>query len=85
MPKKPKIEAVVRLGRWAAQGKVVPLAVSTFTRWPLLPDLPTLAQAGYPISTFLIWCGLSAPAKTPRNIVDKLNEAIGSVLDLPAI
>jgi tripartite-type tricarboxylate transporter receptor subunit TctC len=85
MPKKPKIEAVVRLGRWAAQGKVVPLAVSTFTRWPLLPDLPTLAQAGYPISTFLIWCGLSAPAKTPHNIVDKLNEAIGSVLDLPAI
>ena len=69
----------------AAQGKVVPLAVSTIARWPLLPDLPTLAEAGYPISTFLIWCGLSAPANTPRNIVDKLNEAIGSALDLPAI
>jgi tripartite-type tricarboxylate transporter receptor subunit TctC len=69
----------------AAQGKVVPLAVSTIARWPLLPDLPTLAEAGYPVSTFLIWCGLSAPVKTPRNIVDKLNEAIGSALDLPAI
>jgi len=69
----------------AAQGKVVPLAVSTIARWPPLPNLPTLAEMGYPISTFLIWCGLSAPAKTPRNIVDKLNEAIGSVLDLPAI
>ena len=69
----------------AAQGKVVPLAVSTITRWPLLPDLPTLAEAGYPISTFLIWCGLSAPVNTPRKIVDKLNEAIGSALDLPAI
>jgi tripartite-type tricarboxylate transporter receptor subunit TctC len=69
----------------AAQGKVVPLAVSTIARWPLLPDLPTLAEMGYTISTFLIWCGLSAPAQTPHNIVDKLNEAIGRALDLPAI
>ena len=69
----------------AAQGKVVPLAVSTITRWPLLPDLPTLAEAGYPISTFLIWCGLSAPVNTPRNIVDKLNGEIGNALDIPAI
>jgi len=69
----------------AAQGKVVPLAVSTTTRWPPLPDLPTLAEAGYPISTFLTWCGLSAPAKTPHDIIDKLNYVIGSVLDLPAI
>jgi len=69
----------------AAQGKAVPLAVSTIARWPPLPDLPTLAEAGYPISTFLIWCGLSAPVKTPRPIVDKLNQAVGSALDLPAI
>ncbi len=69
----------------AAQGKAVPLAVSTTLRWPPLPDLPTLAEMGYPISTFLTWCGLSAPAKTPRAIIDQLNDAIGSVLDLPAI
>ena len=68
----------------AAQGKVVPLAVSTTARWPPLPDLPTLAEMGYPISTFLIWCGLSAPAKTPRDIVDKLNEAVREALELPA-
>jgi tripartite-type tricarboxylate transporter receptor subunit TctC len=69
----------------AAQGKVVPLAVSTNARWPTLPNLPTLGESGYSISTFLTWCGLSAPAKTPQNMVDKLNEAIGSALDLPAI
>jgi tripartite-type tricarboxylate transporter receptor subunit TctC len=68
-----------------AQGKAIPLAVSTTIRWPALPDLPTLAEMGYPISTFLTWCGLSAPAKTPRPIIDKLNDAIGDVLDLPAI
>jgi tripartite-type tricarboxylate transporter receptor subunit TctC len=69
----------------AAQGKVVPLAVSTIARWPLLPNLSTLAESGYPISTFLIWCGISAPANTPHDIVDKLNAAIGSALTLPAI
>jgi tripartite-type tricarboxylate transporter receptor subunit TctC len=69
----------------AAQGRLVPLAVSTNARWPTLPDLPTLGEMGYPISTFLIWCGLSAPAKTPRDIVDKLNDAIGNVLEFPAI
>lgn len=68
----------------AAQGKVVPLAVSTTARWPPLPDLPTLAEMGYPISTFLIWCGLAAPAKTPRDIVDKLNEAVREALELSA-
>jgi tripartite-type tricarboxylate transporter receptor subunit TctC len=68
-----------------AQGKAIPLAVSTTIRWPALPDLPTLAEMGYPISTFLTWCGLSAPAKTPHPIIDKLNDAIGDVLDLPAI
>jgi tripartite-type tricarboxylate transporter receptor subunit TctC len=69
----------------AAQGKLVPLAVSTTARWPPLPDLPTLGETGYQISTFLAWCGLSAPANTPRDIVDKLNDAIGKALELPAI
>jgi tripartite-type tricarboxylate transporter receptor subunit TctC len=69
----------------AAQGKVVPLAVSTFERWPSLSFLPTLDEAGYPIDTFLIWCGLSAPANTPPEIVDKLNDAIGDALALPAV
>src|SRR5579862_2570508 len=71
--------------RLAAQGKIVPLAVSTMARWPSLPDLPTLSENGYTISTFLTWCGLSAPPQTPHNIIDKLNEAIGRALDLPAI
>ncbi len=69
----------------AVQGKVVPLAVSTLGRWPLLPMVPTLAESGYPVATFLIWCGLSAPLKSPRSIVDKLNDAIGDALALPAI
>jgi tripartite-type tricarboxylate transporter receptor subunit TctC len=69
----------------AVQGKVVPLAVSTITPWPTLTALPTLAESGYSIATFLIWCGLSAPAKTPHDVVDKLNDAIGDALALPPI
>jgi tripartite-type tricarboxylate transporter receptor subunit TctC len=69
----------------AVQGKVVPLAVSTISPWPSLDALPTLAESGYTIATFMIWCGLAAPAQTPRDVVAKLNNAIGDALALPAI
>jgi tripartite-type tricarboxylate transporter receptor subunit TctC len=67
------------------QHKAIPLAVSTPNRALSFPGVPTLAQAGYPISEYLIWCGLSAPANTPRDIVDKLNAAVGKALQIPAI
>ena len=66
-------------------GKVVPLAVSTPNRLQSLPGLQTLAEAGYPMTPYLTWCGLSAPANTARNIVDELNTAIVKVLGFPAV
>jgi tripartite-type tricarboxylate transporter receptor subunit TctC len=69
----------------AAQGKAAFLGVTTTGRWPPLPSVPTLAETGYAIDTFLTWCGLSAPANTPPEIVNKLNKAIGNAMDLPAI
>lgn len=68
-----------------AQGKAVALAVSTPQRVGLVANVQTIAQAGYPIATYLLWDGLSAPAKTPRAIVDKLNAAIAKAFDIPAI
>jgi len=65
--------------------KAVPLAVSTPNRALSFPGVPTLSQAGYPIGEYLIWCGLSAPATTPRDIIDKLNAAVGKALQIPAI
>jgi tripartite-type tricarboxylate transporter receptor subunit TctC len=65
------------------EGKATALAVSASTA--TLPAVQTLAEAGYPIDAALFWGGLSAPAKTPRDIVDKLNATIGKVLDLPAM
>jgi tripartite-type tricarboxylate transporter receptor subunit TctC len=67
------------------QGKVVALAVSTPKRAPALPDVPTTAEAGYPAAAYLFWGGLSAPAKTPRAIVDRLHAETQKALALPAV
>ncbi len=67
------------------QHKAIPLAVSTPNRALSFPGVPTLAQAGYPIGEYLIWCGVSAPVNTPRDIIDKLNAAIDRALQIPAI
>src|SRR5579863_10285304 len=68
-----------------SEGRAVPLAVSTPNRLQSLRGLQTLAEAGYPIGTYLDWCGLSAPADTPRNIIDELNGAVGKALSLPVV
>lgn len=68
-----------------SEGRAVPLAVSTPHRLQSLRGLPTLEESGYPVGPYLEWCGLSAPANTPREIVDKLNAAVAGALDLPAV
>jgi tripartite-type tricarboxylate transporter receptor subunit TctC len=68
-----------------SEGKAVPLAVSTPNRLQSLSGLPTLAESGYPVAAYLTWCGLSAPAKTPHEIVDRLNAAIVKAIDFPAV
>src|SRR5215467_6453597 len=60
------------------------LAVSSPNRMSLLPDVPSIAEAGYPNAVFRFWNGLSAPAKTPRNIVDKLHDVTEEALNDPA-
>ena len=56
-------------------GKLVPLAVSTAKRSSQLPDVPTLAEAGIAKSEYLFWIGMLVSAKTPRDIVNKLNQS----------
>jgi tripartite-type tricarboxylate transporter receptor subunit TctC len=68
-----------------AQGKLVALAVSTQKRAPSLPDVPTIAEAGYPDAAYLFWGGISAPAGTPPAIVDRLNAEVRKAVDLPEL
>jgi len=66
-------------------GKVLALAVSTPTRSPTLPNVPGIAEAGYPGGEFNFWVGMLAPAKTPREIINKLNAEINRAMQLPEV
>lgn len=70
---------------YIASGKLVPLAVSGRSRWPTLPDVPTMAEAGYPEATNIIWLGILAPAGTPPAFRAKLNTQLNSILQEKAV
>jgi tripartite-type tricarboxylate transporter receptor subunit TctC len=66
-------------------GRLRALGVSTRTRSDLLPDVPTIAEAGVPGYEVLGWNGILAPAATPAPIVQRLNREICAILDEPEI
>jgi len=61
-------------------GKLRPLAVTTPKRTKLLPEVPTMAEAGYPDFETNVWFGVLAPKKTPRLIVERIADAISASL-----
>jgi tripartite-type tricarboxylate transporter receptor subunit TctC len=66
-------------------GRLIPLAVSTLKRSSALPDVPTTIEAGYPNSDYTFWNGMLVPAKTPRDIVNRLHEETMKVLRQPGV
>ena len=66
-------------------GKLRPLAVTSARRSPLLPEVPTVAEQGFPGYDAVGWNGLYAPAKTPQAIVERLNREVNAVLALPEV
>jgi len=60
-------------------GRLRALAVTSASRLLLLPDVPTLAEAGAPGYEFIGWVGVAAPAATPPAIIDRLYRAIAAV------
>jgi tripartite-type tricarboxylate transporter receptor subunit TctC len=66
-------------------GKVRILAVSTGTRSPALPDIPTIAEAGFPGFDVAGWVGLVGPAGLPESVARRLNSEVAEVLSDPAV
>jgi len=66
-------------------GRVRALAVAAKTRHPLLPDVPTTAEAGYPSFVLEAWIALFAPAGTPRAVIEKLTAATSESLKTPEV
>jgi tripartite-type tricarboxylate transporter receptor subunit TctC len=66
-------------------GTVKPLAVFTERRVPDLPDVPTIAEAGYPNASYVPWYGIYVSSATPNDIVEKINAAISKALQNPDV
>ncbi|MFZ2737256.1 MAG: tripartite tricarboxylate transporter substrate binding protein [Burkholderiaceae bacterium] len=60
-------------------GKLVPLAVGTPNRSPSLPDVPTVAEQGYPGFEVALWLGVFAPAGTPAPIIERLHRELVAI------
>ena len=77
------IDAVTTMAPNIAAGQVRALATTGKTRTSVLPDVPTVAEAGVPGYEATIWLGIMAPAGTPKPIVDRLNAEINKAVRLP--
>ena len=67
------------------EGQLVALAVSTDRRAAALPDVPTTTELGFKDSTYLFWTGLFVPAKTPRDVIDRIHGESVKAMQIPAV
>lgn len=76
----------VGVGEQLAKGnRARAIAVSGPERDPLAPEVPTIAESGYPGYSVLSWMGLLVPANTPKEIIEKLNRTLGEILKDPGV
>lgn len=78
-------DAVTTMAEQARAGRVKALATTGLKRSDVLPDVPTLHEAGVPGYEATIWLGLMAPRGTPKAVVDRLNEAVTRIAGLPEV
>ena len=78
-------DAVTTMAPLVRTGKLRALGTTGLTRSSVLPDVPTVAEAGVPMYEATIWLGIMAPAGTPKAIIDKLNAEINKILTNPEV
>ncbi len=66
-------------------GRLRAIAITSAQRSPLLPDVPTVAESGFPGFDVQSWFGLAAPAGTPRAVIDRVNAELVKVLNAPDV
>ncbi|MBR1236342.1 tripartite tricarboxylate transporter substrate binding protein [Bradyrhizobium sp. AUGA SZCCT0182] len=76
---------IVNVVPLAKEGKLRALAITSVKRSALAPDLPTMAESGFPGFEAVPWFGLLAPSGTPRDIIDKLYSETVKALALPEV
>ena len=76
---------IVNIAPHIKTGKLKAYAVTGDRRSPMLPDVPTTAEAGLPQFNLTVWFGLSAPKGTPRPIIEKLSKALDAALSDPDV
>ncbi len=78
-------DAITTMASNVKAGKVRALGTSATKRSTVLPDVPTIAEAGVPGYETTIWLGIMAPAGTPKAVVDKLNAEINKAINRPDV
>ena len=79
------MENVITVAPLVKAGRLRALAVTTRERSQILPDVPTLAEQGYPDIDVGAWLGVLVSAKTPPAVVARLNEALNAALADPDV
>jgi tripartite-type tricarboxylate transporter receptor subunit TctC len=78
-------DAITVMAQGVQSGQLIALGTTGKQRSSVIPDVPTVAEAGVPGYEATIWLGVMAPAKTPKPIIDKLNAEIVKIMNRPDI
>ncbi|MBN9425355.1 MAG: tripartite tricarboxylate transporter substrate binding protein [Burkholderiales bacterium] len=70
---------------YVQSGQLRALAMTTSSRWPGLPNVPTMKESGFKEFDLSTWIGLLAPASTPNSVVDKLHREIVKIIQIPEV